>query len=341
MSGLLIITLIIAATVLFYFVPEKVQQPEVATPKPRYVQASEKDEDWRDKFASNVESPAEIAFLNAMIDAFALTPKLGALSSNGLRLDLQVEQGRYRADFMLNYWLIIEIDGAAWHSSDEAKIRDRKRDIYFEGLGFTVLRIPAKITMNRPAEAVRRVEAALSIGKRHLPAPKMEVQKSGFQRLAETGSLIAREFANSGEFVQQQRVVAAAISPAERAFELEQKMVRSAILIARRAKAEREAGGDLMSASGTTRYVFDLEERLIGHETPQMYLQQSSNFPPDLETSGPYSEIIKERFEKLKLKRADFFTNIKSLPQVDEHIFQDAISILLQGKHYEIIDMIN
>lgn len=78
-----------------------------------------------------------------MIEAYQLAPRFGSLVGKDLKLDFQVEEGRYRADFLANDWLVIEIDGAAWHSSPEAQARDQLRDTYFEGLGYTVLRIPA------------------------------------------------------------------------------------------------------------------------------------------------------------------------------------------------------
>lgn len=340
MSGLTIIALIIVAVVVFHFLPDKVQEPAKADPKPRYVYASDTDDDWRGRFLSNTESPAEIAFVNAMIDTFGLTPKHGALFSNALRLDLQVEQGRYRADFMLNHWLIIEIDGAAWHSSDEAKTRDGKRDTYFESLGFTVLRIPAKMALYQPTEAVRSVRTALATGKRHLPEPMAQAPRSGFQRLSRTGSLIANALSDAAEFTQQQRAVSAAVGPAEAAFELEQKIIRSAIFLARQAKAARDAGGNCMDISSNTSYALELEERLIGYESPRRYLSQFPKFPPHPESSDTFTEIIDERFANLIKRRERFFRSIKDILQNDRHMAKDTIAILHENRHELLVSWI-
>lgn len=56
--------------------------------------------------------------------------------------------------------LVVEIDGAAYHSSAEAVERDRHRDSVLEDSGFEVLRIPAKTVLYSPKEAIELVEKA-------------------------------------------------------------------------------------------------------------------------------------------------------------------------------------
>lgn len=71
------------------------------------------------------ESPAETAFLNAMIEAYDLKPAPYGLEGKGLHLNNQVGFGnyrvhggsQYRADFVVDDKLIVEIDGAAYHLS--------------------------------------------------------------------------------------------------------------------------------------------------------------------------------------------------------------------------------
>lgn len=119
------------------------------------------------------ESPAETAFLDAMVSAFDLQAGPGAIEGKGLRLRNQVSLGQlrfhsggassqYRADFLIDEKLVVEIDGATYHSSPEAVARDRKRDDYMKREGFAILRIPAQVVFQTPAEAVRRVEEARS-----------------------------------------------------------------------------------------------------------------------------------------------------------------------------------
>lgn len=118
------------------------------------------DEGWLGKFHAFCESPAETAFLNAMISAFDLKPNEGFLSGRGLNLYMQVPVSWYRLDFLVDKRLVVEIDGAAYHSSPEAVARDTLRDAALNELGFEVLRIPAKITLFSPSEAVARVNRA-------------------------------------------------------------------------------------------------------------------------------------------------------------------------------------
>ena len=118
------------------------------------------DEGWLDIFRDVCESPAEIAFLDAMVSAFDLKPEKGFLSGGDLKLQMQVPVSQYRLDFLVDKRLIVEVDGAAYHSSPEAVERDNRRDEFMKNKGFEVLRIPAKTTLYKPQEAIEAVEAA-------------------------------------------------------------------------------------------------------------------------------------------------------------------------------------
>ena len=97
-----------------------------------------------------------------MISSYQLTPDRGTLKGGGLELRLQVPIQCYQVDFLANKHLVIEIDGAAYHSSPDAAKRDRIRDQFLINSGYMVLRIPAKIVFNSPSEAVQRVRCAIS-----------------------------------------------------------------------------------------------------------------------------------------------------------------------------------
>lgn len=171
MFELMLIVLAIAIVV-WQFKPAPKRPPPAPAPKYRHDPRISPDQVlWRDFVEEHCESPAEVAFLQAMISAFSMAPKNGSLVANGLRLDFQVEEGRYRVDFLVNEWLVVEIDGAAYHSSPEAMARDQLRDRHFEGLGYSVLRIPAKLVFQSPVSAVEKVKDALAVGKRDLPPP--------------------------------------------------------------------------------------------------------------------------------------------------------------------------
>lgn len=95
--------------------------PDSAPPKPspRFRQETRghiSNPHWISFFERHCESPAEVGFLHAMVAAYALQPQSGALWGSGLQLDFQVEEGRYRLDFLVDRWLVVEIDGAAYQA---------------------------------------------------------------------------------------------------------------------------------------------------------------------------------------------------------------------------------
>lgn len=128
------------------------------SPAPTWRDVKTDDNDWLSKFCEGCESPAEEQFLLAMVRAFNLKPASGKLISPTLTLEMQVNVGRYRFDFLANGRQVIEIDGAAWHSSHEQIERDRIRDEYSVDQGYRVLRIPAKVVFNTPDKAISQVK---------------------------------------------------------------------------------------------------------------------------------------------------------------------------------------
>lgn len=129
------------------------------------------DPNWKEYFLKFCESPAERAFLEAMIAAYGLVPDEGLLTGARLSLNLQVREPPYRVDFLADKWLVIEIDGAAYHSSHEAIAKDAERDRFLVNKGYSVLRIPAKLVFGDAIEAVRRVDATLAAGRKRKVAP--------------------------------------------------------------------------------------------------------------------------------------------------------------------------
>ena len=90
-------------------------------------------------------SPAEEAFLDIMVQHYALKP--------------------------VDDCLIIEIDGAAYHTGEQAIRRDTKRDKFIRSRGFHILRIPAKYPLYRTTATINKVRRAISI------AAKAEIKK--------------------------------------------------------------------------------------------------------------------------------------------------------------------
>lgn len=92
----------------------------------------------------------------------------------------QVPIGPYYADFTcLEAALVIEIDGAAYHSTPEQLERDNHRQAYIESQGYRVIRFSASQVYHRPMHCVRRAQ---SLEEHHLeeahlpPVPGRTVQ---------------------------------------------------------------------------------------------------------------------------------------------------------------------
>ena len=122
-------------------------------------------------FRKCCDSPAEEAFLDIMVQHYALKPVDDCLMGQGITLELQYPIDKCRADFLINDCLIIEIDGAAYHTSKQAIRRDTKRDKFIRSRGFHILRIPAKYPLYRTTATINKVRRAISI------AAKAEVKK--------------------------------------------------------------------------------------------------------------------------------------------------------------------
>ena len=75
---------------------------------------------------------------------------------------MQVPVMNYRLDFLIDSGLIVEVDGAQWHSSPEAIERDGERDKALAKNGYEILRIPAKVTLYKPGDAIKLVRQARS-----------------------------------------------------------------------------------------------------------------------------------------------------------------------------------
>ena len=70
--------------------------------------------------------------------------------------------GRYIADFVArSARLVVEVDGG-WHHGRASA--DARRDRVLARLGYRVLRLPAKLVLEQPLEAVAQVRAALASG---------------------------------------------------------------------------------------------------------------------------------------------------------------------------------
>ena len=234
----------IAAAFFAYTTYSAFPDPEPDTPekmyKARQSTVAAEDPEWREYYLAACESPAETAFLEAMIKGYSLIPNNGILVGGGIELDMQTEYKPYRLDFLVNKWLVVEVDGAAWHSSPEAVERDGIRDQFFVVKGFSVLRIPANVVFNAPTKAVELVRAAIARGR---PAQKVVVRSPPIS--------VAKAFSNSmnsvGKFlddvdahVTKAKAIQEALGPSRQTFDTEKMVIDSALDIAKRTIAHED-----------------------------------------------------------------------------------------------------
>lgn len=194
--------------------------------------SEDKADDWVSLYHAGCESPAEIAFLDALIAEYNLKPDNGVLRSPELVIEIQFVYMNYRFDFLANGSLIIEIDGAAWHSSPKQVERDRLRDEASKKAGFEVLRIPAKVVFNTPKEAMCRVRQALQISnfdvKQRGKVVEVEQPKSFMQH---TNSMMKDLTAAMADYNAQAELSMRkrkALSEFEAAIQLERKLLEMA-----------------------------------------------------------------------------------------------------------------
>lgn len=159
-SPLILLQLVVIWGCTAWLRPKDEVEPKTPSKLERLTEA---DPDWLRHFQNVCESPAEVAFLDAMVAAFDLKPVNGRLSGKGLTLELQVPVPNYRLDFLVDGGLIVEVDGARWHSSPEAVARDAARDQTLSAAGYEILRLPAKTTLYDPAQAIAQLRKARSI----------------------------------------------------------------------------------------------------------------------------------------------------------------------------------
>jgi len=82
------------------------------------------------------------------------------LDSLGISYQVQVPIDRYTVDFLVpSRNLVIECDGHRWHSSDQARAKDRRRDQLLTSLGYSILRLPERDIKARAFEPLLKAIA--------------------------------------------------------------------------------------------------------------------------------------------------------------------------------------
>jgi very-short-patch-repair endonuclease len=72
---------------------------------------------------------------------------------------------RFEADFLIDGWLVLEVDGRAFHSGPDAFIADRERDAFMAWLGYRVLRFTHHQVMHEWPWVLEVVRQVLAMGR--------------------------------------------------------------------------------------------------------------------------------------------------------------------------------
>ncbi|MDX0532973.1 DUF559 domain-containing protein [Sinorhizobium medicae] len=306
----------IAAAFFAYTTYSAVPDPEPDTPENMYRSRQSTltadDPEWREYFLAACESPAETAFLEAMINGYGLKPDNGILVAPGLELDMQTEYRPYRLDFLINKWLVVEVDGAAWHSSPEAVERDGIRDEFFVAKGFRVLRIPAKVVFNTPKKAVEMVRAAIARGR---PQQKVVVKSppiSVAKTFTNSAKLVGKFLDDVNAHVTKASAIQEAMRPSNQTFSSEKIVIDSALETAKRKVAlEAQLAADPNLREHFDAALVELEELLDSTRSAQPPKKTTIDISPmSWPPTHPDTEIgtaILEAYLKLTGARKRYF----------------------------------
>lgn len=289
----------------------------------------ESDYTWEELSEYRTESPAELAFLKAMIKEFNLKPAGDDLAGNGLRFAFQREILRYRVDFSLNDWLIVEIDGAEWHTSPDAVERDGIRDAALRELDYSILRIPAKTVVKTPATAIWQVKAALEKPTkpiteierdRRAKAAKPKVKPAG--RVLGGIKAIGTALDDLDKFTEQARErqrIEDALAKPKQTFEIEKSLIDTAI---RSSKLEIEVDG--MGAEFKESYLRN--KRVLEDKCP----------PPDLNAAFGKYGLIFSSSPKAGNANFDAAVAVRFLELKEERRkYLDGIAASLEGRELQ------
>lgn len=85
---------------------------------------------------------------------------MSMLEKYGLPVERQVRRGRWSFDgAVTGTTILIEADGAYWHSAEHVQLRDARKDAWCSEHGYTILRVPEKEFYKSPANALRLILA--------------------------------------------------------------------------------------------------------------------------------------------------------------------------------------
>lgn len=291
---------------------------------------------WQKIFLDLCESPAEEAFLQAMILAHHLQPQNGQLHGKALTLALQVKMPPYRVDFLVNDRLVVEIDGETYHSSPEAMARDRQRDEYLRTQGYITLRIPARLVFDRPEQAVEQVNAALAAMPVSSSSASVDTQwGQASAQLASGFKTIAMKFGDALEMLdaakEQQRVANVLRGPRdifdeecvviEKAFELAQVRQEIESWIGQKEGRREQFQTNLDNLRAQ---IVALRERRGEPDRTVTFTPIAPFRAPASGASPQFNLAVEEAFRHLAARRAEYFEQVRLRLQGNERM-RDAV----------------
>ncbi|WP_313197187.1 DUF559 domain-containing protein [Rhizobium sp.] len=317
--------------------------PDPVTPesmyRPRQSTVTANDPDWHEYYLANCESPAETAFLEAMIKGYDLKPDNGILIAPGIELDMQTEYKPYRLDFLVNKWLVVEVDGAEWHSSPEAVERDGTRDEFFKAKGFAVLRIPAKVVFQTPTVAVERVRVAITRGrppqKVMVQAPVVSVAKTFKNSMNAFGKFLD----DTNEYVTKAKALQDALEPSELSFSLEKIVIGSALKSAKRSielKDRLEADPNFRrhyeeTVAKISPAIDKVQAKYEREATTKTVIEPI--LPPAAHPNAEINDAIVRKYSNLMEERTQYFEGVRSELSKDMRL-RLKVLVDLQGNGY-------
>ena len=90
----------------------------------------------------------------------------------GIKFQTHVKRGVFELDFLIGDYLAIELDSFTYHSDQQSLIRDRKKDRYFESLGYTMLRFPYLDVIERWDKCKAQILAMVRAEKHRYPTSR-------------------------------------------------------------------------------------------------------------------------------------------------------------------------
>lgn len=104
------------------------------------------------------------------------------LRSLRLQVTPQAQLGRWPVDFLVGQWLVVEVDGRAYHSGEREFARDRTKDRELHTAGYTVLRFTYWQVMSEWEECERQILAFVRAGRHQRPnyRPRSKRKNSHF-----------------------------------------------------------------------------------------------------------------------------------------------------------------